>query len=63
MDFELSEEQRAFRDVARDFTVGEIAPHAADWDEHCTFPVEALRKAAALGFAGIYATRRMAAPA
>ncbi len=53
MDFELSEEQRAFRDVARDFTAGEIAPHAADWDEHCSFPVEALRKAAALGFGGI----------
>ena len=54
MDFQLSEEQRAFRDMARDFTSGEIAPHAAAWDEDCTFPVEALRKAAALGLAGIY---------
>ena len=54
MDFQLSEEQRAFRDMARDFTSGEIAPHAAAWDEACSFPVEALRKAAALGLAGIY---------
>ncbi len=54
MDFELSEEQEAFRDVARGFARDEMAPHAADWDAGCVFPVEALRKAAALGFAGIY---------
>ena len=54
MDFELSEEQRAFRDMARDFAAREMAPQAAAWDEDCIFPVEALRKAAALGFAGIY---------
>jgi alkylation response protein AidB-like acyl-CoA dehydrogenase len=54
MDFELSEEQRAFRDVAREFARLEMAPHARDWDENCTFPVEALRKAAELGFGGIY---------
>lgn len=54
MDFDLSEEQRAFQDVARDFAANEMAPHAAEWDEKHLFPVEALRKAAALGFAGIY---------
>jgi len=31
-----------------------MAPHAAEWDEKGIFPVDALRKAAALGFAGIY---------
>ena len=54
MDFELTEEQEAFRDVARGFARDEMAPHAAAWDADCLFPVEALRKAAALGFAGIY---------
>ena len=29
-------------------------PHARDWDETETFPVAALRRAAALGFGGIY---------
>ena len=29
-------------------------PHAAEWDEDCTFPLETLRKAAGLGFAGIF---------
>ncbi len=54
MDFQLSEEQRAFQDMARDFAAQEMAPHAAAWDQEEVFPVEALRKAAALGFAGIY---------
>jgi alkylation response protein AidB-like acyl-CoA dehydrogenase len=54
MDFELSEEQRAFRDVARNFAREEMAPHARRWDENSEFPVEALRRAAALGFGGIY---------
>ena len=54
MDFELSQEQQAFRDTARDFAAAELAPHAAEWDAKSVFPIEALRKAAALGFGGIY---------
>ena len=54
MDFDLSEEQRAFQDMARDFASNEMAPFAAEWDAGPVFPVEALRKAAALGFGGIY---------
>ncbi|MEX0591541.1 MAG: acyl-CoA dehydrogenase family protein [Xanthobacteraceae bacterium] len=54
MDFELSEEQRAFGEVARNFAREEMAPQARHWDEHSIFPVDALRKAAALGFGGIY---------
>ena len=54
MDFELGEDQRALQETAREFAVAELAPHAARWDEEHTFPVETLRKAAALGFAGIY---------
>jgi alkylation response protein AidB-like acyl-CoA dehydrogenase len=56
MDFELSEEQRAFRELARQFAIERMAPFAADWDRHCHFPVETLREAAGLGFAGIYAS-------
>ena len=54
MDFALSEEQQAFRDTARDFAQQEMAPHAARWDAEGIFPVDTLRQAAALGFAGIY---------
>src|SRR5450432_2026268 len=54
MDFSLSDEQRAFQSTARQFARDEMMPHARDWDEHEVFPVDALRKAAALGFGGIY---------
>ena len=53
MDFELSEEQRAFAAVARTFAREEMMPFARAWDEGEIFPVEALRKAAALGFGAI----------
>jgi alkylation response protein AidB-like acyl-CoA dehydrogenase len=53
MDFDLTEEQRAIQDLARDFATREMAPHAARWDEESIFPVETLRAAAGLGFAGI----------
>jgi alkylation response protein AidB-like acyl-CoA dehydrogenase len=54
MDFELSEEQQAFQATAREFAAGEMMPRAREWDENEIFPVETLRKAAALGFGGIY---------
>ncbi len=54
MSFELNDEQRAFQEMARQFATQEMAPFAAAWDENCEFPVDALRKAAALGLAGIY---------
>jgi len=53
MDFSLSEEQRAIQGMARAFAADELAPNAAAWDADCVFPVEALRKAAELGMAGI----------
>ena len=54
VDFALTEEQSAFRDLARAFAADEFAPNAGHWDEEKIFPEESLRKAAALGFAGIY---------
>jgi len=54
MDFDLSEDQRAFQETARSFARDEWLPHAPGWDAREEFPVAALRAAAALGFAGIY---------
>jgi hypothetical protein len=54
MDFVLSEDQRAIEDAASAFAAAELAPNSARWDEDKHFPVETLRAAAALGFAGIY---------
>ncbi|HET9019193.1 MAG TPA: acyl-CoA dehydrogenase family protein, partial [Acetobacteraceae bacterium] len=54
MEFGLSEDQAAFVATARSFAAERLAPHAGAWDEQRHFPTEALREAAALGFAAIY---------
>ena len=54
MDFALNEDQRAIEDTARRFARDRLAPFAATWDAEEIFPVDTLREAAALGFAGIY---------
>jgi alkylation response protein AidB-like acyl-CoA dehydrogenase len=54
MNFDFTEEQLAFQTTARAFARDELMPHAREWDENEIFPVDALRKAAALGFGGIY---------
>ncbi len=55
MDFELSDDQRAFAQAARDFALAEMAPYAAGWDAQATFPRSTLRHAGELGFCGLYA--------
>ena len=37
MDFSLSDEQKAFQEMARNFTEKEIMPHADRWDEEARF--------------------------
>ncbi len=55
MNFDLTDDQLAFEDTARQFAQQELAPNAAMWDKEHYFPVEAIRKAGELGFCGLYA--------
>lgn len=50
----LTPEQREYLSVAQGFAATQLAPHAAQWDADKTFPADALRAAAALGFGGLY---------
>ncbi len=54
MSSELNEEQSSIFAMAADFAAQELAPHALEWDEQKHFPIDVLRKAAALGMGGIY---------
>ena len=54
MDFELSEEQKMFQSMLRDFVDNEVAPCAAAWDETEEFPAEVIQKMAALGLFGLH---------
>ena len=54
MHFALTEEQAAIQETALTFAKERIAPHAAEWDETCHFPVDVIRDTAPLGMAAIY---------
>jgi alkylation response protein AidB-like acyl-CoA dehydrogenase len=51
--FDVTPEQRAIGDLARDFALGEIAPHVARWDREHHFPRDLYAKLGALGLMGI----------
>ncbi|MBI3538614.1 MAG: acyl-CoA dehydrogenase family protein, partial [Chloroflexi bacterium] len=53
MNFDLTEEQKAIRDLAREFAQKEIAPIAAHIDETGEFPIATVEKMGELGLMGI----------
>jgi butyryl-CoA dehydrogenase len=54
MDFELTEDQKMFRTMVRNFCVAEIEPHAAEWDESEKFPYHVIKKMADAGLYGVH---------
>ena len=54
MNFNLTEDQQAFVDVAKQFAEQELAPHAAQWDRDHHFPKDVIQKAGELGFCSLY---------
>ncbi|PJF19906.1 hypothetical protein PSACC_00277 [Paramicrosporidium saccamoebae] len=50
----LNEEQIQIQSIAQEFARNELAPNMSTWDAKEEFPVDTLKKAAALGFSGIY---------
>lgn len=53
MNFELTEEQIAVRDAARDFAQNELLPGVIERDEKQQFPAEQIKKMGELGFMGM----------
>lgn len=53
MDFELSDEQRLIRDMARDFATRVLAPRAAERDRTDRFPTEEIAQLGELGLLGV----------
>ena len=54
MNFELSEDQRTFQTLAKNFSDNELKPNAAKWDAESIFPIETIKKAGGLGFCSLY---------
>ena len=53
MDFDLSEEHRIIRDLARDFANKKVAPKAAELDKAARWPSEIVSEMASLGLLGM----------
>jgi short/branched chain acyl-CoA dehydrogenase len=53
LDFELSEEQRAVRELCRDFAREVVAPAAEELDREHRFPLEIVRQMAEMGLFGL----------
>ncbi len=53
MKFELTEEQRLFQEMVRDFAAREVAPLAKQVDEEGIFPQETVKKMGELGLMGV----------
>jgi len=53
MNFDPTEEQLRWRDLARDFAQGEIAPRAAELDREQKFPYDIIAEMAGLGLMGL----------
>ena len=54
MDFDLTSDQKNYRDLAKNFSDKELKPFAAMWDKEALFPKETLNKAGELGFLSLY---------
>jgi len=54
MDFQLSEEQILIQDMAKSFSATELAPYSSKWDEEKFLDRAVFKRAADLGFLGIY---------
>ncbi|XP_033740250.1 isobutyryl-CoA dehydrogenase, mitochondrial-like [Pecten maximus] len=50
----LTEDQREMHRVALDFAKKELFPNMAKWDQEEIFPVDVLKRCAALGFGAVY---------
>lgn len=54
MDWHLTDEQKMTRDAARQFAQTELRPIVEEYDREHKFPDKAIKKAAELGFFGVY---------
>jgi alkylation response protein AidB-like acyl-CoA dehydrogenase len=54
VNFDLTEDQQMFADLAKQFSDSELLPNAAKWDQEHIFPKDVIAKAGELGFCALY---------
>ncbi|HEY2937927.1 MAG TPA: acyl-CoA dehydrogenase family protein [Gaiellaceae bacterium] len=60
--FELTDEQKALRDLAREFAEKEIRPREAEYDEHSTHPADVIAKAHEVGLMNLHVPEAYGGP-
>src|SRR5947209_16719914 len=60
--FALNDEQKALRELAREFAEKEIRPRAAEYDERQTHPADVIEKAHELGLMNIHIPEELGGP-
>jgi acyl-CoA dehydrogenase len=60
--FGLSDEQKALRELAREFAANEIRPLERECDEHMRHPVDVIGKAHALGLMNVHVPEAYGGP-
>src|SRR5438067_3217338 len=61
--FGLTEEQKALRELAREFATNEIRPRVRECDEHMRHPADVIEKAHALGLMNLHVREEYGGPA
>src|SRR5215217_3709934 len=61
--FDLTEEQKGLRELAREFAEKEIRPKAAEYDEHATHPADVIAKAHEIGLMNVHLPEEYGGPA
>src|ERR687886_2663129 len=62
VDFTLTDEQRALREMAHEFAANEMRPVAWDYDRDSTWPEDILRKAWELGILNVHTPEEYGGP-
>jgi acyl-CoA dehydrogenase len=62
LSFELTDEQRALRELAHEFAENEIRPKAAEYDEHSTHPVDVIARAHEVGLMNLHVPAEYGGP-
>ena len=62
LNFTLTDEQRALRELAHDFAEKEIRPQAAEYDVHMTHPADVIAKAHEVGLMNLHVPAEFGGP-
>ena len=62
VDFQLDEMQEMLRELAHEFAVDEIRPHAEHWDEESVYPKEVIQMAHERGLLNLHIPEKYGGP-